>query len=271
MPKNSPYPRQIAVRPFKPRERALGLPLLALLAFGAAAFFVIDVRSHPRSAETTHTVVPGKASDMLASKDWSQAVGAIDAGEAYLDYTYGRGAFADELVGLSGKVAIDGAYEPIAAQGFYRVQIRLFNRLQHAVIAIANTKAADVSVEPAPPQPFMPYRKSLLFPQSAEEASRSSTWTPVSGTIGFRGQSEQTFPVTPITAGGPSQCGGTMAVRALIQAPSATFYWVQCATDQAGHPVLSHRIDEQAILDGRLLSSRKDVLINTPVVQTLMN
>jgi hypothetical protein len=82
MPKNSPYPRQIAVRPFKPRERALGLPLLALLAFGAAAFFVIDVRSHPRSAETTHTVVPGKASDMLASKDWSQAVGAIDAGEA---------------------------------------------------------------------------------------------------------------------------------------------------------------------------------------------
>ena len=269
MPKNSPYPRQIAVRPFKPREIALGLPLLALLGVGAAAFFVIDVRSHPRSAETAHTLVPETASDMLASKEWSQAAGSIDAGEAYLDYTYGRGAAGDEILALSGKVAVDGTYEPIAGQGFYRVQIQLFNRLQHAVIAIANTKTAEVKVEPAPPQSFMPYRKSLPFPQSAEEASRSSAWTPVSGTIGFRGQADQTFPVTPVTAGGPRQCGSTMGVRALIQAPGATFFWVQCVTDQAGHPVLGHRIDEQAILDGRLLAGR--AIVNTPVLQLLMN
>jgi len=261
-------------RPFKPKPRSLWLPLLALAAIIGMALFLFLPPS--KSFDSGHSVVPVTAADALGIKDWKPISGEIDSGDKHLEFTYGRGGFnQDQVIGLKGKFAIDGKYAPWVGKGFYRVQIPLFNRLQHAAIAIDDTKNANVTTSSDAPQPMPNYRRNIPNPQNVAEAAQSSYWGVATGDIYLTGVSPVNFPVTPIVPGGPTQCGSSMPVRALMQQRGFTYYWVQCPAEENGRKDNSNRIEHQAIFDGRFLANynARNVFNNTSlsVARDLMN
>jgi len=271
MPK--PYSRHMPARPFKPKQRALWLPLLALAAIiGMALFFFMPPS---KNFDGGHSVVPVTAADALGIKDWTPISGEIDSGDKYLEFTYGSGPFNQvQVVGLKGKLTLDGKYASWDGKGFYRVQIPLFNQRLHAAIAIDATKNAKVTTSSDAPQPMRRWSNIASFPnpQNAPEAIKSTSWSVTSGYIYLRDQATTRFPVTPVIPGGPTECEGpSIPVRAMIRLKGFTYYWVQCLTEENGRKTQGNRLEGQAILDGRLLANIKNIFNNASILRDLMN
>jgi hypothetical protein len=187
--------------------------------------------------------------------------GVIDTKDATLNFTYG--AF-DRIVALKGKFDIDGQYRLWSGQTFYRVQIPLYNRLKHTVID--GKDAGDtVTLLKGDPAPLHNYRHTAMIPQNAEDAKKASQWTMASGWLVSRApRSSLSFPVTPVVDGGPRVCeGNAIGVLAVLRQTGRPYYWVNCGPPR----ILGQgtRLEEQAILDGRLIADSREIAVNVTV------